>query len=103
MGLFPWLHALINRTDVPDNKDEIVLLTILQTIQGLLGLILIGLVLIHSPKGDGIGGIGGAAQLFSSQRGAEAGLTKVTAWVVALFFLVCATTGLYGHFLAGTP
>ena len=76
------------------------LLTILQVIQALASLVLIGLVLIHSPKGDGIGGIGGAAQLFSSQRGAEAGLNKLTGWVVAVFFLVSAITGFYGHFLA---
>lgn len=77
------------------------LLAILHVIQGLLALILIGLVLIHSPKGDGIGGIGGTAQLFSSQRGAEAGLNKLTAWIAGLFFLVSAITGFYGQFLAG--
>lgn len=29
------------------------------------------LVLLHSPKGDGIGAIGGQAQLFSSTKSAE--------------------------------
>ncbi len=32
---------------------------------------LIILVLLHSPKGDGIGAIGGQAQLFSSTKSAE--------------------------------
>jgi len=81
--------------------DAVMLLTILQILQGLLGMMLIGLVLVHSPKGDGIGGLGGTAQLFSSQRGAEEGLNKLTAWIVGIFFLICSITGLYGHFLAG--
>jgi preprotein translocase subunit SecG len=77
------------------------LLLILQVLQGLSALMLIGLVLIHSPKGDGIGGIGGAAQLFSSQRGAEAGLNKLTGWVAAFFFLMSAITGFYGPMISG--
>ncbi len=76
------------------------LLLILQILQAIIGIILIGLVLIHSPKGDGIGGLGGAAQLFSSQRGAEEGLNKLTAWVVGIFFLLSAITGLYFSFLS---
>lgn len=75
------------------------LLTILLVLQALIAVVLIALVLIHSPKGDGIGGIGGAAQLFSSQRGAEAGLNKLTGWVVGVFFALCAITGFYGHLL----
>lgn len=50
-------------------------------------LLLIVLILLHSPKGDGIAGIGGASQLFSSQKSAEAGLNKVTAIVTVVFFL----------------
>lgn len=76
------------------------LLLILQILQSLTGIVLIALILIHSPKGDGIGGIGGAAQLFSSQRGAEAGLNKLTSWVVGIFFLLSAITGFYGHLLS---
>ena len=55
--------------------------------------LLIILVLMHSPKGDGIAGIGGASQLFSSQKSAEKGLNKLTAIVVAIFLL---TTFLLG-------
>jgi len=77
------------------------LLLILQILQSAVGVLLVILVLIHSPKGDGIGGIGGTAQIFSSQRGAEAGLNKLTAWMVGIFFLICSITGFYGHFLAG--
>ena len=51
------------------------------------------LVLLHSPKGDGIAGIGGASQLFSSQKSAEKGLNKLTT-IFAVIFAV--TTFLLG-------
>ena len=51
-------------------------------------LLLIALILMHSPKGDGIAGIGNAAQMFSSQKSAEKGLNKLTA-IVALVFTIC--------------
>ena len=43
---------------------------------------------MHSPKGDGIAGIGNAAQMFSSQKSAEKGLNKLTG-IVALIFVIC--------------
>jgi preprotein translocase subunit SecG len=43
---------------------------------------------MHSPKGDGIAGIGNAAQMFTSQKSAEKGLNKLTA-IVACVFIVC--------------
>jgi len=48
--------------------------------------LLIVLVLLHSPKGDGIGGIGGQAQLFTSTKSAEKTLNRVT-WVLSLIFM----------------
>ena len=51
-------------------------------------LLLIALILMHSPKGDGIAGIGNAAQVFSSQKSAEKGLNKLT-FIVASIFAVC--------------
>lgn len=48
--------------------------------------LLIILVLLHSPKGDGLGGIGGQAQLFSSTKSAEATLNRAT-WVLSLMFI----------------
>ncbi|HAG81691.1 MAG TPA: preprotein translocase subunit SecG [Cyanobacteria bacterium UBA12227] len=47
---------------------------------------LIVLVLLHSPKGDGIGGIGGQAQLFTSTKSAETALNRVT-WILAVLFM----------------
>ena len=51
-------------------------------------LLLIALILMHSPKGDGIAGIGNAAQMFSSQKSAEKGLNKLTG-IIALVFVIC--------------
>jgi preprotein translocase subunit SecG len=47
---------------------------------------LIAMVLLHSPKGDGIGGIGGQAQLFSSTKSAESNLNRIT-WGLFLVFI----------------
>ena len=69
--------------------------TILKVLQALSGLTVIGLVLLHSPKGDGLGAIGGSAQLFSSQPGAEAALNKVTAYAVGVFFVASFILGYY--------
>lgn len=45
------------------------------------------LILLHSPKGDGIASIGAASQLFSSQKSTEKGLNKVTYFFVGIFVL----------------
>ncbi|MDF5726562.1 MAG: preprotein translocase subunit SecG [Rhizonema sp. PD38] len=47
---------------------------------------LIVLVLLHSPKGDGVAAIGGQAQLFSSTKSAENTLNRVT-WALTVIFL----------------
>jgi preprotein translocase subunit SecG len=49
-----------------------------------LGLIII--VLLHSPKGDGIGGIGGQAQRLTSANSAEAPLNRLT-WGFCVVFI----------------
>ena len=64
------------------------MLTLIWTIQVISSVLLIVLILMHSPKGDGIAGIGSAAQMFSSQKSAEKGLNKLTA-IVAIVFIVC--------------
>jgi preprotein translocase subunit SecG len=43
------------------------------------------LVLLHSPKGDGLGALGGQAQLFTSTKSAETTLNRVTWTLTALF------------------
>lgn len=64
------------------------MLTFVWTVQVISALLLIGLILLHSPKGDGIAGFGGASQMFASQKGAEKKLNKVTG-IVAAVFLIC--------------
>ncbi len=64
------------------------MLGLIWTIQVISAILLIVLILIHSPKGDGIAGIGGSTQLFTSQKGAEKNLNKITA-VVTVIFTVC--------------
>ncbi len=49
-------------------------------------LLLIIVVLLHSPKGDGLGGIGGQAQLFTSTKSAENTLNRIT-WVLTIIFM----------------
>ncbi len=64
-------------------------------IQILSGLFLILLVLLHSPKGDGMGGMmGSASQLFASQKTAEKGLNKVTYIVGGIFIILTMVLGL---------
>jgi preprotein translocase subunit SecG len=43
------------------------------------------LVLLHSPKGDGLG-IGGQAQMFTSTKSAETSLNRAT-WVLTILFM----------------
>ena len=64
------------------------LLSLVLIIQVLSAVLLIVLILLHSPKGDGIAAIGGASQMFSSQKSADKGLNKLTA-IVAAVFVVC--------------
>ena len=49
---------------------------------------------MHSPKGDGIGGIGGASHIFASQKSAEKGLNKLTGSFCAIFILCSFLIGL---------
>jgi len=59
-------------------------------IWALSGLLLILLVLLHSPKGDGMGGIAASgSSMFTSASSAEASLNKAT-WTVLVIFLLLA-------------
>lgn len=66
---------------------------VLLVLEVILAMGLIGLVLLHPPKGDGLGAIGSAATMFSGKRGAEAGLDKITWTFVGLFMFVCIILG----------
>ncbi|MBF2089281.1 MAG: preprotein translocase subunit SecG [Leptolyngbya sp. DLM2.Bin15] len=62
------------------------LTNILQIIWAGSALGLIILVLLHSPKGDGLGGLGGQAQLFTSTKSAETTLNRLT-WTLTVVFM----------------
>lgn len=59
---------------------------VVQTIWAISAVGLTVLVMLHSPKGDGIGAIGGQAQLFSSTKSAETTLNRVT-WTLTVIFM----------------
>jgi preprotein translocase subunit SecG len=61
--------------------------------EAILGILLTVLVLLHSAKGEGMGGIGGQAVMFGGQRGAEAGLDRVTYIVAIAFVIICTLLG----------
>ena len=64
--------------------------TVLTWIWAFSGLLLILLVLLHSPKGDGMGGIAASgSSMFSSASSAEASLNKAT-WTILIIFLLLA-------------
>jgi preprotein translocase subunit SecG len=62
------------------------LTNILEIIWAISAVGLIVLVLLHSPKGDGLGGLGGQAQLFTSTKSAETTLNRVT-WTLTVLFM----------------
>ncbi len=69
------------------------MLRIFQYLHIITAVLLIILILLHSPKGDGLASIGGSSQLFSSQKGVEAGLNKLTTIVAIIFAIVSFVLG----------
>ena len=64
--------------------------TVLASIWMLSGLLLIITVLLHSPKGDGMGGLAASGgSMFTSARSAEQTLNRIT-WTLLAVFLVLA-------------
>lgn len=55
--------------------------------QLVLSLALIAAVLIHPAKGAGLGAMGGSAEVFGSQKGAETGLNRITGGIAFLWAL----------------
>ncbi len=62
------------------------LIVVLKTIWMVCAVGIIILVLLHSPKGDGLSGLGGQAQLFTSTKSAETTLNRVT-WTLTVLFI----------------
>ncbi|PZO43379.1 MAG: preprotein translocase subunit SecG [Pseudanabaena frigida] len=57
----------------------------LKAIWAVVAICLVILILLHSPKSDGLGGFSGQAQLFSSTKSAETALNRVTWFLTAAF------------------
>ncbi|MBD1822729.1 preprotein translocase subunit SecG [Cyanobacteria bacterium FACHB-DQ100] len=62
------------------------LLTVLRSVWMFSAVGIVILVLLHSPKGDGLGGLGGQAQLFTSTKSAETTLNRAT-WLLTILFM----------------
>jgi len=77
------------------------IINVIESIWSLSAFGLTAMVLLHSPKGDGIGGIGGQAQLFSSTKSAESNLNRIT-WGLFLVFITL-TIILSAGWLSSTP
>ncbi|MBR1618005.1 preprotein translocase subunit SecG [bacterium] len=67
--------------------------TFFYSLQIICGILSVILILLHSPKGDGMASIGAASQLFSSQKSTEKGLNKVTYFFVGIFVLATFVLG----------
>ena len=63
------------------------LVTALKIFQVVFSLFLIGAIMMHSAKGEGLGMIGGGSKVFGSQKGVESGLNRLTTGLVVLWGL----------------
>lgn len=63
-------------------------------LQVILGVGLVAAVLLHTAKGEGLGGIGGQARIFGSQKGLEEGLDKITYVLAGAFLVISLVIGI---------
>lgn len=61
--------------------------TAVLTVHFILAFLVIGVILLQGPKGEGLGAIGGSARMFHGPRPRETLFTRVTAIVSVLFVL----------------
>jgi len=67
--------------------------TFLYIVQIASAIMLVGTILLHTAKGEGMGGIGGAARLFGTPKGLEEGLDKATYGAATVFIVVSLILG----------
>ncbi|MFN9630653.1 MAG: preprotein translocase subunit SecG [Cyanobacteriota bacterium] len=61
------------------------------------GILLIVSILLHSPKGDGLGGlVSGGSGMFTSARSAEATLNRISWTLLVLFLSLAAILSILG-------
>ena len=68
---------------------------LLLTIEFITAVSLIATILMHSAKGEGLGGIGGQARVFGAQKGLEDGLNRVTKVLAIIFVGTAAVLSIY--------
>ena len=66
--------------------------TLLLIVEFISAALVVVLILLHSAKGEGLAGIGVQARLFSSQKGMEEGLNRLTFILTAIFMV---TAGIF--------
>lgn len=79
--------------------------SVLQVVWLISAIGLIILVLFHSPKGDGLGALGGQAQMFTSTKSAETALNRAT-WLLTILFMgitVILSAGWLGNTTSELP
>ncbi|MDQ7844348.1 MAG: preprotein translocase subunit SecG [Armatimonadota bacterium] len=64
--------------------------TAVLTVHFILAFLVIGVILLQGPKGEGLGAIGGSARLFHGPRPRETLFTRITA-VVSVLFVITST------------
>ena len=52
-------------------------------------------ILLHAPKGEGLGAIGGQAKMFNTQKGMESGLNRFTAVLAVIFMVIAGILGVF--------
>ncbi len=69
---------------------------ILLGLQIISAIALVATVLLHTAKGEGLGGIGGHAKIFGTQKGLEEGLDRITATCAIFFVLISIVLAIVG-------
>lgn len=70
--------------------------TLFLVIEAFIGIVLVGLILLQPPKGDGFGAIGGQARMFNtSSRELKSGITQTTFVFAIAFYALAFFLGLF--------
>lgn len=69
---------------------------ILLALQLICAVALVATVLLHTAKGEGLGGIGGQARIFGTQKGLEQGLDRITTGAAILFIIFSVILAILG-------
>lgn len=63
--------------------------TLLYIVQFIVAIALVGVILLQKSKGEGLGSIGGGAQMFFDQaKGFDKSLQRITAGIATVFFIL---------------